>query len=87
LCVDVYHEFSHPEHMLRRMREALKPDGVVVLLEFRAEDPDVPIKRLHKMSKKQIMKEFPPNGYKLVKEYDELPWQHMMWFGKAAMEK
>ena len=81
-CVDVYHEFSHPEQMLQAMRESLKPDGVVVLLEFRAEDPDVPIKRLHKMSKKQIMKEFPPNGFKLVKEYDELPWQHMMWFGK-----
>ena len=81
-CVDVYHEFSHPEQMLKYMRDSLKPDGVVVLLEFRSEDPDVPIKPLHKMSKKQIMKEFPPNGFKLVKEYDELPWQHMMWFGK-----
>lgn len=82
LCVDVYHEFSHPEHMLSAMRDSLKPDGVIVLLEFRSEDPDVPIKPLHKMSKSQIMKEYPPNGFKLVKEYDELPWQHMMWFGK-----
>ncbi len=82
-CVDVYHEFSHPEQMLKAMRDSLRPEGVVVLLEFRTEDPDVPIKRLHKMSKKQIMKEFPPNGFKLVKQYDELPWQHMMWFGKA----
>ncbi len=82
LCVDVYHEFSHPEQMLRAMRDSLKPDGVIVLLEFRTEDPDVPIKPLHKMSKEQIMKEFPPNGFKLVKEYEELPWQHMMWFGK-----
>lgn len=81
-CVDVYHEFSHPEQMLKYMRDSLKPDGVIVLLEFRTEDPDVPIKPLHKMSKKQIMKEFPPNGFKLVKEYDDLPWQHMMWFGK-----
>lgn len=82
-CVDVYHEFSHPKQMLKAMRDSLKPDGVLVLLEFRTEDPDVPIKPLHKMSKKQIMKELPPNGFKLVKEYDDLPWQHMMWFGKA----
>lgn len=82
LCVDVYHEFSHPEHMLRHMRDALKPDGRVALLEFRLEDPDVPIKLLHKMSKKQILKEFPASGYQLVEEYDELPWQHMMFFGR-----
>ena len=82
LCVDVYHEFSHPEHMLRAMRAALKPNGYIALLEFRLEDPDVPIKLLHKMSKKQIMKEFPPNGFKLVKQYDDLPWQHMMFFGR-----
>jgi ubiquinone/menaquinone biosynthesis C-methylase UbiE len=82
LCVDVYHEFSHPVHMLHAMREALKPDGQIVLLEFRAEDPEVPIKPLHKMSKAQINKELPANGFKLTKEYDELPWQHMMWFGR-----
>ncbi len=81
LLVDVYHEFSHPEHMLRAMRKSLKPDGVIVLLEYREEDPDVPIKPLHKMSKAQIMKELPANGFKLVKEYDKLPWQHMMFFG------
>ena len=82
LCVDVYHEFSHPEQMLRAMRKSLKPDGVVVLLEFRLEDRDVPIKLLHKMSKKQIMREFPANGFKLVHEFDQLPWQHMMFFGR-----
>ena len=82
LCVDVYHEFSHPEQMLAKMREALKPDGVVVLVEFRMEDPKVPIKILHKMSKQQINKELPPNGFRLVREYDELPWQHMMFFGR-----
>lgn len=80
LLVDVYHEFSHPEHMLRAMRKSLKPDGRLVLVEFRLEDPDVPIKLLHKMSKKQIMKELPPNGFKLVEQYDELPWQHVMFF-------
>ena len=80
LLVDVYHEFSHPEHMLAAMRTALAPDGVIVLTEYRAEDPNVPIKPLHKMSKRQIMKEFVPNGFKLVKEFDRLPWQHMMFF-------
>lgn len=84
LMVDVYHEFSHPEHMLAAMRDALKPDGLIVLLEYRTEDPKVPIKPLHKMSKKQIMKEYEPNGFKLVKEFDKLPWQHMMFFGKDA---
>jgi hypothetical protein len=53
---------------------------VLVLTEYRAEDPNVPIKPLHKMSKRQIMKEFVPNGFKLVKEFDRLPWQHMMFF-------
>lgn len=82
LLVDVYHEFSHPETMLAAMRRSLKPDGVIVLCEFRAEDPDVPIKPLHKMSKKQIMKELPANGFKLVREYEGLPWQHLMFFGR-----
>jgi ubiquinone/menaquinone biosynthesis C-methylase UbiE len=80
LCVDVYHEFSHPEHMLTAMRKALKPEGRLALVEFRAEDPKVPIKRLHKMSKEQILKEFPPNGFKLVEQFDKLPWQHLMFF-------
>ncbi len=82
LLVDVYHEFSFPERMLAGMRRSLKPDGVIVLVEYREEDKSVPIKPLHKMSKKQIMKELPPNGFKLVREYDELPWQHLMFFGK-----
>ncbi len=82
LLVDVYHEFSHPEHMLKAMQKALKPTGRLVLVEFRLEDPQVPIKLLHKMSKKQILKELPPNGYKLVDEYEKLPWQHVMFFGR-----
>jgi ubiquinone/menaquinone biosynthesis C-methylase UbiE len=80
LLVDVYHEFSHPEQMLTAIRKSLKPTGRVALVEFRAEDPDVPIKPLHKMSKEQIMKEFPPNGFKLIAEFDKLPWQHLMFF-------
>jgi ubiquinone/menaquinone biosynthesis C-methylase UbiE len=80
LLVDVYHEFDHPEQMLAAIRRSLKPTGRVALAEFRAEDPKVPIKPLHKMSKAQIMKEFPPNGFKLVEEFDKLPWQHLMFF-------
>jgi ubiquinone/menaquinone biosynthesis C-methylase UbiE len=80
LMVDVYHEFSHPEQMLAAIRKSLKPTGRIALVEFRAEDPLVPIKPLHKMSKEQIMKEFPPNGFKLVEEFDKLPWQHLMFF-------
>ena len=82
LLVDVYHEFSHPVTMLKAMRKSLRPEGVIVLVEFRAEDPKVPIKPLHKMSKEQILKELPANGFKLVKDYDKLPWQHMMFFGR-----
>jgi ubiquinone/menaquinone biosynthesis C-methylase UbiE len=83
LLVDVYHEFSHPQHMLEAMRAALRPGGRIALAEFREEDPNVPIKPLHKMSKKQILKEFPPNGFKLVDEFDDLPWQHLMFFERA----
>ena len=82
LMVDVYHELSHPEVMLKYMRDSLKEDGQIVLLEYREEDPKVPIKPLHKMSKKQILKEYQSNGFKLTKEFDKLPWQHMMFFGK-----
>jgi hypothetical protein len=53
--VDVYHEFSHPEQMLAAIRKCLKPTGRVALVESRAEDPNVPIKPLHKMIKEQIM--------------------------------
>ena len=82
LCADVYHEFSHPEYMLTAMRKSLKPAGRVVLLEFREEDPKVPIKPLHKMSKKQVNKELTANKFKLFREFDGLPWQHMMFFGR-----
>ena len=82
LLVDVYHEFSHPETMLWGIRRSLRPEGVVALLEYREEDPTVPIKPLHKMSKRQIMKEYEKNGFKLVREYNRLPWQHLMFFAR-----
>jgi ubiquinone/menaquinone biosynthesis C-methylase UbiE len=83
LLVDVYHEFSHPVHMLKAIRLALKPKGKLVLVEFRTEDPKVPIKQEHKMSKAQMALEIPPQGFRLAKEYDELPWQHMMFYEKT----
>jgi SAM-dependent methyltransferase len=82
LLVDVYHEFSHPEQMLAAMRDSLAPGGLCALVEFRAEDPNVPIKPEHKMTKEQILKEWPANGFKLVKEFDGLPWQHLMFFAR-----
>lgn len=85
LCVDVYHEFSHPEQMLSAMREALSPTGLVVLVEFRGEDDNVPIKPEHKMTRAQVLKELEPNGLELAKEFDKLPWQHMLFFRKKGM--
>ena len=69
--------------MLTAMRASLKPTGRIALAEYRMEDPSVPIKLLHKMSKKQILKEYRANGLTLVHEFDELPWQHLMFFGRA----
>ena len=68
--------------MLAAIRRSLSETGVVVLAEYRAEDPDVPIKPLHKMSKAQINKEMAANGFELKREFDGLPWQHLMFFGK-----
>lgn len=82
LLVDVYHEFSHPEQMLAAIRQSLKPGGRIALVEYRAEDRAVPIKRLHKMSQKQVMKEYTANGFKLVGQFDELPWQHVFFFAR-----
>ncbi len=83
LMVDVYHEFSHPPQMLAAIRKSLKPEGLVAIAEFRAEDPQVPILPLHKMSKAQILKEFSANGFRLVEEFDGLPWQHLMFFRRT----
>ena len=82
LLVDVYHEFSHPPEMLAAIRASLKPTGRVALVEFRTEDPEVPIKPLHKMTKAQCLKEFEANGFKLVEQFDGLPWQHLLLFAR-----
>jgi ubiquinone/menaquinone biosynthesis C-methylase UbiE len=81
LCVDVYHEFSHPEAMLDRIRESLADSGRLALVEFRGEDPAVPIKPLHKMTKAQIDAELGPAGFEVVREFDRLPWQHLVFLG------
>lgn len=79
IMVDVYHELAFPREVTRKMVDALKPGGRIVLVEFRLEDPEVPIKLVHKMSEKQVlreMKEFP----ELVPEptISALPWQHVI---------
>ncbi|SHG41005.1 class I SAM-dependent methyltransferase [Winogradskyella jejuensis] len=83
LMVDVYHEFSFPIEMLASMKKALKPNGEIYLIEYRAEDDNVPMKRLHKMSEKQAIKEFEAAGFKLLKNISNLPWQHCMIFIKS----
>jgi alpha-L-fucosidase/2-polyprenyl-3-methyl-5-hydroxy-6-metoxy-1,4-benzoquinol methylase len=80
LLVDVYHELKRPAEMLAAVRKALKPDGRAALVEFRAEDKQVPIKPLHKMSKAQMLREWESNGFALVEQFDGLPWQHLMFF-------
>jgi FkbM family methyltransferase len=82
LLVDVYHEFSFPYEMGISMHKALKADGKLVLVEFRAEDPMVPIKEIHKMSEKQSVKELKAAGFRLEKNISNLPWQHCMIFVK-----
>lgn len=80
LFVDVYHELSYPYEMMKVIVRALKPGGRVILVEYREEDPEVPIKRLHKMSLEQATKEMARVGLALQENRDMLPWQHMMIF-------
>ena len=80
LMVDVYHEFSQPQAMLRRLRESLKPGGRLVLLEYRKEDPTVPIKPEHKMSVAEAKMEVEAEGFTLSKVDETLPRQHILIF-------
>lgn len=80
LLVDVYHEFSKPQAMLRHIRESLKPNGRLVLLEYRKEDPNVPIREEHKMSVQQVRTELEPEGFKFEKSLESLPQQHILIF-------
>jgi len=78
LIVDAYHEFSYPREMMQSIRESLRPGGRVVLIEYRKEDPSVPIKRLHKMSEAQVKKEMAAVGLEWVETLDMLPRQHFI---------
>lgn len=80
LMVDVYHEFSFPREMLESMKQALKPEGAIYLIEYRKEDKWVPIKEVHKMTEEQAVKEFEASGFVLEKNMGNLPWQHCMVF-------
>ncbi|HXG11581.1 MAG TPA: methyltransferase domain-containing protein [Gemmataceae bacterium] len=82
LMVDVYHEFSHPWEMTVAMVRALKPGGRMVFVEYRLEDPQVPIKLVHKMSEKQVLKEMAPHPLRHVATVGVLPWQHIIIFEK-----
>src|SRR5215470_14293240 len=84
LMVDVYHEFSYPWEMTEAMVKALKPGGRLVFVEFRLEDPKVPIKLVHKMTEKQVLKEMEAHPLRHVKTHHTLPWQHIIVFEKKA---
>jgi predicted methyltransferase len=82
IMVDVYHELSQPQVMLGRIRASLKPGGRLVLLEYRKEDPDVPIRPEHKMSVADAKLEVEAEGFKLTKTNEDLPRQHILIFTK-----
>ena len=83
LLVDVYHEFSQPQKMLQKIRQSLKPDGRLVLLEYRKEDPKVPIRLEHKMTVAEVKAEIEPEGYHFEKSLENLPRQHILIFTKT----
>lgn len=83
IMVDVYHELFHPQEMLHKIKAALKPDGKLLLIEYRGEDPRVAIKPLHKMTVEQIKKELTANGFELVQNGQFMRIQHFLVFEKA----
>jgi ubiquinone/menaquinone biosynthesis C-methylase UbiE len=87
LMVDVYHEFSHPYEMTVAMVKALKTGGRLVFVEYRLEDPKVWIKLVHKMTKKQVLKEMAPHPLEHFKTLDDLPQQHVIIFKKKPDKK
>ena len=82
IMVDVYHELYYPHEMLQAIRRSLKQKGKLLLLEYKAEDPTVEIKALHKTSVKQVTKELAANGFHLVQDGEFMPIQHFLVFGK-----
>lgn len=86
IMVDVYHEFSHPYEMMQNICHGLKTGGRVVFVEYRAEDPTVLIKPLHKMTELQVIKEATPHPLSWVETLDELPQQHVVIFEKVVIK-
>ena len=82
LMVDVYHEFSEPQKMLRAMYQSLKPGGRIVLLEYRKEDPSIPIRIEHKMSVQEARQELQAEGFQFVRVDGRLPRQHILIFSR-----
>jgi precorrin-6B methylase 2 len=84
LLADVYHEFSEPQKMLRGIRESLKPGGRLVLLEYRKEDPKIPIREEHKMTVAEVRTELEAEGFHLAQVIETLPRQHILILTKTA---
>lgn len=82
LLVDVYHEFNYPIEMITSIKNALKSNGLLFLIEYRGEDSNVPIKKIHKMTERQSILEMQAAGFKLKENIENLPWQHCMVFEK-----
>ncbi|QQL51532.1 class I SAM-dependent methyltransferase [Mucilaginibacter ginkgonis] len=82
IMVDVYHELAYPHEYLQALRRALKPNGKILLLEYRGEDPNVPIKTLHKTTVAQVNKEMAANNFKLITDKEFLPIQHFLVYQK-----
>ena len=84
VLVDVYHEFSQPQKMLEKMRGELKSNGRLVLLEYRKEDPSIPIRAEHKMSVAEVKTELEAEGFHLDQVLETLPRQHILILTKAV---
>ena len=84
LMVDAYHEFDHPREMMTAIAQALKPNGRVVLVEYRGENPLIPIKALHKMTERQARKEMATVGLTWLDTQETLPQQHILFFSKKT---
>lgn len=82
IMVDVYHELSWPREVIQSIRKSLRPDGKLMLMEYRAEDPNVRIRRLHKITVEQLTREMKSHGFTLDRRVDVLPIQHFMVFRK-----
>lgn len=82
IMVDVYHELAYPFEVIQDTMQALKKSGRLVLVEYRGEDDNVPIKPSHKMTEAQIIKEMRVHGLQYEKTIKSLPWQHIVIFTK-----